>query len=197
MLQRFPCKFSLYVPRLRLTKTNRSKLFRIYSNNTVNLRYTREQKMIWDFLAIKKTLYISSIVKKKQRAALQFKTKSILSSFSEMQQQSDLCLHYQRNGLHRLKCRSVRFQLNGPRSRRWWMKGKVDKDVVNVAPNPCVSKPFFSTRNIKAALRSGPSNLIGQRNREWIGTIPAGRCHVDGHEARDCWCLVLSAVWEF
>lgn len=73
---------------------------------------------------------------KETEQATQFYEKSILSSFSVIQRQSDSCPHHQRESSHHLKCCSRRYiHFNRHRSLRWWMKRKVEEDVVNVAPN--------------------------------------------------------------
>lgn len=59
-----------------------------------------------------------------------------------MQRQSDSCRHLQSTGLDHLKCCSRRcIQLDGHSSLGWWMNRRVEEDMVNVAPNPCV--PFY------------------------------------------------------
>lgn len=59
-----------------------------------------------------------------------------------MQRQSDSCRHLQSTGLDHLKCCSGRcIQFDGHSSLGWWMNRRVEEDMVNVAPNPCV--PFY------------------------------------------------------
>lgn len=51
----------------------------------------------------------------------------------------------EKKSLYHLKCCSrwcIKF--NGHSSLRWWMKRKVEEDMVNVAPNPCVLFYFIS-----------------------------------------------------
>lgn len=79
-----------------------------------------------------------------------------LQSLWCMQWQSDSCRHLQSTGLDHLKCCSRRcIQFDGHSSLGWWMNRRVEEDMVNVAPNPCV--PFYFLSPAKAEPDPGQS----------------------------------------
>lgn len=100
--------------------------------------FTNIKQFDW-FQGMSEIQYMTSLMRKIPQV------KSILSSFSMTQQQSDLCPHHQRKSLYHLKCCSRWcIQFGGHSSLRWWMKRKVEEDMVNVAPNLCVLFYFIS-----------------------------------------------------
>lgn len=82
--------------------------------------------------------HASSVMKRTTAKQRNFKTNQYrLQSLWCMQLRCDSRRHLQREklGPFEVLFKAVRWAREAA---RWWMKGKVEKDVVNVAPNPCV-----------------------------------------------------------
>lgn len=88
--------------------------------------------------------YISSIMKIMTESYTIW-SRYYLHSLWCMQWQSDSCQRIQRKSWDHLKCcPRLCIQFSGHSSLRWWMKRKVEEDMVNVATNPCVLFYFLS-----------------------------------------------------